>query len=214
MVESSIHSCWLGTYEPDKQEIIKSFVKPGMTVFDIGAHAGFYTLAFSGLVGEAGSVFAFEPFAENAKNILKHISVNAVTNATLFQVAVSDQDGVVGFRVADSSYMGAISTDGNYRVPSVSIDRLIQQGLTPLPDLIKIDVEGAEALVLRGAKDAFKQKKPILVIALHGEAAQEACMRFLIDSGFAAFKLDGSRVDKLLPGESEIYALPVERADG
>src|SRR5688572_27975846 len=59
IVGSSIHGCWLGTYELEKQPVIERFVRPGMTVFDIGANAGFYTLAFSRLVGEEGRVWAF-----------------------------------------------------------------------------------------------------------------------------------------------------------
>ena len=102
VVGTSIHGCWIGTYELDKQSVVERFVKPGMTVFDIGANAGFYTLAFSRLVGDSGHIYAFEPFAENANNILKHVALNALSNVSLMQMAVSDRQGVVGFHIAAS----------------------------------------------------------------------------------------------------------------
>lgn len=54
VVGSAPHGCWLGTYELEKQRTIMPFIKPGMTIFDIGAQAGFYTLLFSRLVGPSG----------------------------------------------------------------------------------------------------------------------------------------------------------------
>ena len=61
IVGSSIHGCWLGTYESEKQNVVSKLVRPGMVVWDVGANAGFYTLAFARLVGNTGRVYAFEP---------------------------------------------------------------------------------------------------------------------------------------------------------
>src|SRR5260370_34744466 len=61
IVGAGIHDHWLGTYERDKQSAIVRFAKAGMTFYDVGAHAGFYTLTFSRLTGAAGRVYAFEP---------------------------------------------------------------------------------------------------------------------------------------------------------
>ena len=88
IVGSSIHGCWLGTYELEKQSVIRRFVRPGTTVFDIGANAGFYPLAFSRLVGREGHVWSFEPRAENASNNLRHVNLNKLDNDTFLQAAV------------------------------------------------------------------------------------------------------------------------------
>src|SRR5574341_2129532 len=69
-VGASTHGCWLGFYEKDKQELIARLVKPGMRAFDIGANAGFYTLALSRLVGDHGKVWAFEPLAQTVVTLL------------------------------------------------------------------------------------------------------------------------------------------------
>lgn len=97
MVGSSTHGCWLGTYEADKQDAVRRLAKPGMTIFDVGANAGFYTMAFSRLVGAKGRVYAFEPLAGNVANLLKHVAINNASNVTVIQTAVADRSGVVAF---------------------------------------------------------------------------------------------------------------------
>src|SRR4051794_37935389 len=77
---SSIHGCWLGTYELEKQQVLERFVRPGMTVYDIGANAGFYTLFFSSLVGDTGRVFAFEPCPYAARFLIDHVQMNGLSN--------------------------------------------------------------------------------------------------------------------------------------
>lgn len=209
VVGSSIHSCWLGVYEADKQRTLEPFVKPGMTVFDLGANAGFYTLAFSRLVGEGGQVWAFEPLAENARNILRHTELNGLRNVTLFQAVVTDSGGVAGFEVGENNSSGRVSERSSYRVPAVSLDSLIEKGDAPAPDLIKLDVEGAESLVLNGAVSLLRTKKPVLFIALHGDKEAAHCRTILAESGYCVYRLDGSRIlESELASEDEIYALP------
>ncbi len=111
-VGSNIHGCWLGTYESDKQQLMNLLVKPGMIAYDIGANAGFYTLALARLVGSGGKVCAFEPLAENVANILEHLRLNSCSNVTLYQVAASDQNGLSAFQVAQSNSMGCLGGGG------------------------------------------------------------------------------------------------------
>ena len=111
VIGTGVYSYWLGTYELEKQVVMKRVVKPGTTVFDIGANAGFYTLFFSHLMGDQGQVWAFEPLPENGHNILRHIRLNRLRNVTLLQAAVSDRIGAVGF-VAEDNSTGAIAQGG------------------------------------------------------------------------------------------------------
>lgn len=209
IVGSSTHGCWLGTYEFTKQSVISCFIKPGMRVFDIGANAGFYTIAFSRLVGKQGHVWAFEPLAENSNNILRHVYLNKLQNITLLQIAVTDQNGIVGFQVANSNSMGAVSegTD-RYKVPAMSLDNLITKGTIPIPDMIKIDVEGAESLVLKGAKELMKKKKTILFISLHGDKQKQQCLELLKSNGYDIYTLNGNKVSNENILSDEIYVLP------
>ena len=75
-----------------------------MTVFDIGAHAGYYTLIASKLVGGSGHVVAFEPAPRNLRYLRRHLSLNHVSNVTVLEVAVSDRAGVGRFDVGAESY--------------------------------------------------------------------------------------------------------------
>ncbi len=111
-VGSNIHGCWLGIYESDKQQLMNLLVTQGMIAYDIGANAGFYTLGLARLVGSGGRVCAFEPLAENAANILDHLRLNCCSNATLYQVAVSDQNGLSAFHVGKSNSTGHLGDGG------------------------------------------------------------------------------------------------------
>lgn len=170
-VGSSTHSCWVGSYEGEKQAVISSMVRPGMTVWDIGANAGFYTLAFSRLVGPAGKVVAIEPDAHNVVNLLAHVRLNRIKNASVIQAAVSDRTGLHAFG-GDGEFASLVDS-GGYLVSTVTVDGLAKK-LGP-PDVIKIDAEGAEASVLEGAINVLEQHKPVLFIALHSRAAFRAC---------------------------------------
>ena len=206
---SSAHGCWLGHYEQDKQALVRRLVKPGMKVFDIGANAGFYTLAFSRLVGEAGHVWAFEPFAGNASNLMRHLAMNEVANATLVQAAVSAQAGVTGFKTDFSDSEWKLTGEvGNYLVPTVALDPLVEDGTLPVPDVIKMDVEGAEARVLEGAKHLLQLRRTSLVIALHGDEPLRQCLSLLKQAEYQAYHLDGKRVESGCAYVDEIYATP------
>ena len=210
IVGSSIHGCWLGNYESEKQSVLQRYVKLGMTVFDIGANAGFYTLAFSRMVGKEGRVCAFEPLAENANNILRHMDLNELRNVTLLQTAVADRNGVLEFSIAKNNAMGFITgqAHGPYKVPAVSLDNLIDDGVVPAPDVIKMDVEGAESLVLRGARKFLNRKRATIFVALHGDDQKRQCIEILRSSGYEIHLLNGQSVITDEFAGDEIFATP------
>ena len=107
---------WLGPSELTKQLALERYVKTGMTVFDIGAHAGFYTLFFSRLVGEEGKVFAFEPYHENLTFLIKHVRLNRIKNVVIVASAICKKDRFEGFMIGTSNYTGRVQTD---RPPSI-----------------------------------------------------------------------------------------------
>lgn len=205
---ASVHGCWLGSYEADKQERMRVLVQPGMVAYDIGANAGFYTMALARLVGAQGTVCAFEPFAENAANILEHLKLNGCGNTTLFQVAVSDRNGLSAFHVAQNNSEGHLGKSGEYRVPTVSLDALIETDKLPIPDFVKMDVEGAESMVLEGASKLLEMKKTIWVIALHGGAQRQMVGSLLTGHDYRIYRLDGSEIVAGDIDVDEIYALP------
>ena len=207
IVGSSTHGCWLGTYESEKQDLIAKLVQPGMVVWDVGANAGFYTLAFARLVGDMGYVYAFEPYAENANNLLRHLRLNEISKVTLVQAALGARDGLIGFRVTESSSMGYTSQEENtYLVPAVSVDEFLARHPGALPDLIKIDIEGAETDLLLGATQLLRDSSPVVVLALHGQAQSNQCTELLTSLGYSLYYLDGYPVAETPLKSDEIYA--------
>jgi FkbM family methyltransferase len=209
IVGSSIHGCWLGHYEIEKQAAVRRFLKPGMKVFDVGANAGFYTLAFSRLVGANGHVWAFEPLPENVRNLRRHIALNGLVNVTVVEAAVSEKAGTARFLPRPSNAMGRLSDQGELTVPSVSIDETFQT--TGAPDLIKLDVEGAEVAVLEGARRTLSRYRPTILLATHGREQERRCAEILTGLGYEFSYLDGSRATGENLTSDELVATPARR---
>ena len=111
IVGSSNHGCWLGSYETGIQRVFEKWVKPGMTVYDLGAHVGYYTLLASTLVGDGGVVAAFEPLARNQQLPQRHLRINRCANVKIFCAAVSDHEGTASLQEGESHYMVAGQSD-------------------------------------------------------------------------------------------------------
>lgn len=205
IVGSATHGCWLGTYEIEKQEALQRFVRPGLTVYDIGAQAGFYTLFFARLVGGSGKVFAFEPCPYEARFLVDHVRINSLTNVKILQAAVAERTGLIGMSSDRGSCQNQIcdDTDMALMVPCVALDSLE----LPLPDLIKIDVEGAESAVLAGAQRMLRETRPVVFVALHSDEQRTNCAALLRQAGYAIYDLAGAALKKAVAVD-EIYAVP------
>lgn len=205
---SGPHGCWLGSYEQDKQSAIGRRVAPGSVAFDVGANVGFYTLALARLAGPGGRVYSFEPDAANVAKLRRHVEINRLENVSVLQVAVADKQEMVCFRVGENSSTGRIDSGGTeYLVAAMPLDRLIAAGCCQVPDVIKMDVEGAEALVLDGARAILAARKTVWFIALHGDQAKKDCFAILGEYGYTCETLDGETIGDDFIGD-EIVASP------
>jgi FkbM family methyltransferase len=213
IVGSANHGCWLGTYELDKQAALTRFVQPGMTVYDVGAQAGFYTLFFSRLVGPSGHVYAFEPLPINLAHLVSHVRMNGLENVSIVEGALWRTRSLASFSVDQERSMNAVQPQrgtGPLFVPTLSVDEMVRDGAIRPPDLVKMDVEGAEAAVLEGMEQTVAATRPILFIALHGESQRTACERLLHSVGYEINDLSG-RLLRDGHKESEILCLPGAR---
>jgi len=124
-----------------------------MTVVDIGANVGFYTLMAARLVGETGRVHAFEPSKPTLEKLRRNIAANRFTNIVVHEIALSDRNEERTFHHDEDpsrNRFGQVDTpDGEETIGCRSLDA--ELGRNARVDFIKIDVEGAELLVLRGA---------------------------------------------------------------
>lgn len=186
-VGSSAHGCWIGSYERDKQRVFADIVKPGTLVFDVGAQAGFYTLAALKL---RARVVAFEPSPVNIRSLQQHLRINGL-QADVREVAASHRDGSATFDAGPSISMGRLHPQGGFSVNTVALDSL---GL--VPDAVKMDIEGGELAALQGARKLIAQRKTTWLIALDDAANRDACIA----------ELAGYRIREFAP--NEIIAVP------
>jgi len=207
-VGSGVNDYWIGNYEEMKQAVVRSVLERGATVFDIGANAGFYTIAMSRIIGPEGHIYAFEPFCENVDSLLFHTRINKSENCTIIQCAVAERSSITAFTVATSNAEGSIgSKDSHYYVPTVSIDDLVEAMIIPPPDLMKIDVEGAEDRVLSGSMETLKKHDVKILLAVHGEKRFRGCLSFLADIGYKVYDLTLNPVDGNSQYVDELYCL-------
>jgi len=175
IIGSATHGCWLGSYEFKKQRCFASALKPGDVVYDIGTHAGFYSLLAAVQVGSEGRVVAFEPLPRNLAFLRAHLTKNKLTNVIVQEVALSDRRGTRYLDDSAGSSQARLAADGSHAVECRTLDELVESGIIPPPDLIKIDVEGAELSVLLGGEATIRTRKPVLFVATHDADTHAAC---------------------------------------
>ncbi len=169
-----VASYLLGTHEPQLQQTLVDLVRPGHTFYDVGANCGFITIIAARLVGPHGQVISFEPFPQAAAEVRLNINANNFTNVQLQQIALGDEDREATFFTSDKSGWGRLESEhmgrpgecvGEISVPARALDSLTH---LPKPDIIKVDIEGGEIEMLRGAMRTISEAKPLLLIELHG----------------------------------------------
>ena len=159
--------------------VMQTFVKTGDTVFDIGAHLGFYTLLLSELAGEKGKVLAFEPNLDLLPSLRK--TVQPLANVELREVALSDRAGKANLFVPEDMAMASLVdwTDGiagNVHTVACEmqcLDDLVEAGKLPVPQFIKCDVEGAELSIFKGGlKTLNRVDAPVILFEINALAAK------------------------------------------
>jgi FkbM family methyltransferase len=185
---------WLDpNYESAVVAILKEWAKPGACVADIGAHIGFMTMALARFVGSSGKVLSVEPSPPSLAQLRSNVELNQLTNVTVIQAAVSDATGRAQFSIlphATTSHIvnpaeTAEAEATTVSVPITRLDDLIFNSNGPGKiDLVKIDVEGHEGAVLRGATRVLRDSRPKLLIEIHTPSALADCLRQLQEARY------------------------------
>jgi FkbM family methyltransferase len=176
---------WIGTWELDFATALQKNIQSGWVCYDIGGYKGYYSgvMALNG----AREVYIFEPMPANAAKIRKLMELNPSLPIHLKEYAVSDHSGKAVFKLMPEETMGKLH-DSSFQkddlslmeitVNCITLDELVATGL-PEPDFIKIDVEGAEEFVLKGASELLKRKRPFLMIEVHSPQIGQQCLNVL-----------------------------------
>lgn len=150
------------SYEKHVSQTMRSLLKPGMVMVDVGANIGYYSLLAASHVGPTGKVIAFEPGARSVQLLQQSAQVNGFSHIEVHPVAVSDKPGEVRFSLDDSNggiNRGEIGVSAEV-VPAIKLDDFLQTEAHI--DLVKIDIEGAEGLAIQGMAHLLQNHRPIL----------------------------------------------------
>lgn len=198
-------------HEEGTTALFKKVVKPGDIVLDLGANIGYFTILAAKLAGPTGKVFSFEPEPTNFWYLTKNIKLNHCINVFAFQKAVSDRVGQTQLFVCsyDSGHHTINQYDGieSYRrgrrsmahaieIETLTVDEFLRDKIDRV-DIIKMDVEGAEALALLGMKDTlgcnhsikvFLEFFPMLIKKM-GSSPEAYAKSLLNDFGFLMYAI-------------------------
>lgn len=192
----------LGIFEKTETMLFKKKLKDSMVVVDVGASIGYYTVIAGKHVGKNGKVFAFEPEGRNFSLLSRNIVLNRLTNVITFKMALASRPGE-GLLYLDEDNKGHHSLSKNLEAKETvsvkmdTLDNVLEKYGSPKIDLIKIDIEGAEAFALEGMKKTIAGN-PWLVLftEFYPEAIKRfgySPFKFLVDlkeMGFSLFEID------------------------
>ncbi len=196
-----------GRYEPFESGLVMRSILPGMTVLNVGANIGYYTLLASISAGDSGRVIAFEPSRDNFELLRKNIADNHLRNVLTRNEAVAEVKGVLKLFLSSSNsgdhqiYSGEGETRAAQEVEAVKLDEFCRdEGLAP--DMLIIDVQGAEFKVLQGLANYLRSasRKPITMLMEFGPRnlrqagdSPEALLDFLKGVGMEYLVIDEAR---------------------
>ncbi len=159
----------LGSFEETEVDMFREKLETGMTVIDIGANIGYYTIIAGKRIGVNGKVFAFEPEENNFSLLTRNISLNKLNNVAIFKIALADKTGEKSLYLDDNN-RGHHSlssqkpeTEKRVMVMTDTLDNILEKSGSLRVDLIKMDIEGAEFLALEGMAKTLASNPELII---------------------------------------------------
>ena len=171
----SVYDFYKQRFEAQAAEVLRNWIRPGATVIDIGANMGFFTLRFARWVGPTGRVIAVEPETENLRRLRHRLERSGLTaNVDVIEGVAAEEPGML--RLAINPFHPADHRIGKEGLPvrAWTVDELVAARGWPAISLIKIDVQGAELRVLRGARATLARFHPRLFVEIDDGALEDA----------------------------------------
>ena len=156
-------------FEKETVGLLDRFLKPGMTVLDVGANFGYFTLLMSRIVGNEGKIHAFEPVSEYFQRLTGHVNLNGIENVETYQFGLSDQELELEISIGECSATLHYTSD----IPPRSMETIrlkvldqwwFEEGPGSQVDFIKVDIDGHEPLFLAGAREIIHKHRPVLLM--------------------------------------------------
>jgi FkbM family methyltransferase len=189
---------------------LQSYIKPGEAVIDIGANVGFFTKRFAKWVHGGGFVIAVEPETTNFRQLLKNLKKAGTANLVkTFQGVAAEEAGTLKLAINPVHPSDHKIGQEGIEVKAFTIDNLVRDESAPRICLIKIDVQGAEERVLKGALETIKRDHPALFVEMDDVAMQkmgssaERVINLLIEYGYVIQRLwKNAQTEQISPEEA------------
>jgi FkbM family methyltransferase len=177
-----------GTYSEEEILLWQQIVRPGDVVVEVGANIGAHTIWFAKAVGRDGKVFAIEPQRQMYQMLVGNLALNEITNANAMMGAAGEKIGTVRVPPVDYDKTGnfgglSIGGESGEEVAVITLDSFRMTRV----DLIKIDVEGMEASVLRGAHQTIERCRPVLYVENDRKEKSDELIALISDMGYRLY---------------------------
>jgi FkbM family methyltransferase len=198
--------CFTGRYEPQETQIARSLLQPGMVAVDAGANWGYFSLVCAHLVGESGRVIALEPHPRLASMLEENVSANDLSQVEVLRLAAASEAGIrpfVGFDERQGNWgLSRLARNADpveFECAALAIDGLMEQMRVPRVDLLKIDIEGAEADAVRGMIAGLgRHQYRYVILECHpaalaaAGASVDSCLEPFQRAGYRGWHIDHS----------------------
>lgn len=222
-----------GKFEPAETEFLMRYLHSGMTVLDVGAHHGYYALLASRSIGASGKVIAFEPSPKERVRLRQHLQLNGCSNVSVESFALEEVEEEKELFLVDGTedYCNSLrppvvnAGTTTIKVKTTTLDKFLRRKVIDRVDFIKMDVEGAELNVLKGAQELFtKTPRPVLLVELYdmrtapwGYAAREV-VQLLAKLGYRWYEIHLNGSVASVETDRDVYdanlvAIPPEREE-
>lgn len=178
-------------YEPWVSEVLRRSLSTGSVFIDIGANAGVHTMFAAKIVGNDGQVYAVDASLENCRTIQSNIRKYGLKNTIIVPVALSDAKRIENISMDSTGSNKVVRRDGDSALHAYDFEKILcgklDDLLPPLKriDLIKVDVEGREGSVLRGAQKLIKDFRPKIIAEFHPAAPETSYVDDLLSMGYS-----------------------------
>lgn len=212
----------LRAYEPATADLFRELLPHGGTFMDVGANLGYFSITAAGYVGEKGRVMALEPVPHIFELLRRNLDVNQVHNVTALPFGCAATSGTMQMVLhadSGSSHLAPQQGSGGVEVQVSTVDEVVSEYGIQRLDLLKIDVEGAELEVLKGANETIRDFRPAAFLEVnHLErfgASESAVRDYLSPFGYSFMRItNGASTDLLcMPAGRDAPRVPHEPRD-
>jgi FkbM family methyltransferase len=212
-----------GAHEPELTQLFRSVLRPGDVCVDLGANEGYFSVVAAAAVGPRGAVHCIEPQSRLQEVLRRNFAANELNNVEIHRVAINEGGGPTRLFLRPTTNSGASSLTRHWKigsaselVPAITLDRLFADAGLAHVRLLKVDCEGAEWSVFRGASHILAQRTiEIIAMMYHpticGSGKCDEIHATLIRSGYSLIQISGNCIYNLPSAAPNLLDLPEAR---